>query len=745
MTDGTKQGSVKDLTLDGDRIHMRFSDRYSIFDWGEMPDAIPGKGAALARTAEFFFELLGREGVRTHFLGRDGLTLHGQRFRVIHPHKTDAGYDYTPLRDAGPGRLIPLEMIFRFGVPRGSSLLHAQQARLDELGVPAVHEGMMFDTVKVEASTKLEPSDRLLTRSDAAAVGGLTDAQQHELWQQTAKIAGLLKAHFDQAGLTLWDGKLEFALDEQDRIVLIDSIGIDELRLTRGDVTLSKETLRQFYAGSHWHETLKREKAQPGFRERMERAGVAPSPLPVEARQLAESLYAVLDEAVTGAAGPDALDALADRVKDVQTRKQVLVVGGGGRERALALKLLESPHVSTVTLLGGRGDPYGRHDLHVAEDTDPVAHARQGAYDLAVVGPEGPLAAGVADDLRDVGIPTVGPGADGARLETSKAFAKDVMQQAGIPTGSYEAFASASEAADYLRERDWPSGVVVKADGLAAGKGVVVCDTRDEALRAVERLADGSLTGKPEHALITEERLTGPEVSFFALFTDSGFKPLGDACDYKQARDGDQGPNTGGMGTFAPADWVDDATRRDVHERVFAPLHAELSRRGIRYRGVIFAGLMLTPDGPKVLEFNVRFGDPETQSLLPILAGDLFELLRGTADGTLNTENPAILHDLAAVHVVAAAHGYPGTEGTPVRSGDLIDLGGPAFTGDTAVYHAGVAVQDGRLVTAGGRVLGVTATAPTRQAARRRAYARLKDIHFDGKHHRSDIAAGETR
>jgi phosphoribosylamine--glycine ligase len=738
---------VKDLTATGDRIHMRFSDRYSIYDWGEMPDAIPGKGAALASTAEWFFTLLGRAGVRTHFLGRDGLTLHGRRFRVVHPVKTDAGYDYTPVRDAGPGRLIPLEMIFRFGVPQGSSLLQASRQRLHELGVDHVTEGMTFDTVKIEASTKLEPADRLLSRREAATVGGLTPQQQDALWQQTAVVAGLLQDHLKQAGLKLWDGKLEFALDLHDNIVLIDSIGIDELRLTRNGVTLSKETLRQCYTGSHWHETLKHEKANPGFRERMERAGVTPAPLPRSALELAARLYAVLADAVTQGASDRELDDLADRVRDLHTPKRVLMIGGGGRERALALKLLESPHVKAVELLGGLGDPYGRSDLHVNEDadSDPVAYATQGGFDLAVVGPEGPLAAGLADTLNAAGVPTVGPGADGARLETSKAFAKDVMHQAGIPTAAHEAFSDPEHARTYLQDHTWPHGVVIKADGLAAGKGVVVCNTRDEAMAAVSDLASGRLTGTPEHRLIVEERLSGPEVSFFALLTEHGFKPLGDACDYKQARDGDRGPNTGGMGTFAPADWVSAATRQQVRDQVFAPLHRELARRGIRYRGVVFAGLMLTEGGPKVLEFNVRFGDPETQSLMPLIHDDLFELLHGTATGTLDTTTPVQLHDLAAVHVVAAAHGYPGTEGTPVRKGDPIDLGGPAFTADTAVYHAGVAAEDGRLVTAGGRVLGVTATAASRQAARRRAYARLNDIHFAGKHHRSDIAAGETR
>jgi phosphoribosylamine--glycine ligase len=396
----------------------------------------------------------------------------------------------------------------------------------------------------------------------------------------------------------------------------------------------------------------------------------------------------------------------------------VLVVGSGGREHALAWALSRSPRLSE--LHAAPGNPgiaalASCHPVRADDSASLVALARELRIDLVVVGPEAPLVAGLADELRRIGIRVFGPSAAAAQIEGSKAFSKDVMQTAGVPTARTLAVAEPP--------------CVVKADGLAAGKGVWVCRTQaelDAALGAAEAL------GQPFHA---EELLEGEEVSVFALCDGQTALPLPAAQDYKRIGDGDEGPNTGGMGSYSPVPRLSDDEVAAIVDTVHRPVLRELAARGTPFNGVLFAGLMLTPDGPRVLEFNCRFGDPETQSLLPRLEGDILDALDAAAGGELSgVELP--VSERAAVTVVLAAPDYPerGDAGTPIDGIEDAEAAG------ALVFHAGTALYDGRLVTSGGRILNVTAVGDSIALARAAAYDAAAHIHFDGVRFRRDIA-----
>jgi phosphoribosylamine--glycine ligase len=399
---------------------------------------------------------------------------------------------------------------------------------------------------------------------------------------------------------------------------------------------------------------------------------------------------------------------------------RVCIVGGGGREHALAQALGRTADV--VVTPGNPGIPWS-----IAADPEALE------ADLFVVGPESPLVDGIADRLRARGALVFGPGADGARLEGSKAWMKDVLVAAGVPTAPHRSFSSGqdAEAIDFLKRLTGP--YVVKTDGLAAGKGVLVTPDLGEAADDVRaKLAGG---------VVIEAGLSGPEVSLMALADGHRVVPLPSAQDHKRVGDGDTGPNTGGMGAFAPVPGIDTSEGERLAERLIAPTLHELRRRGIDYRGVLYAGLMLTPDGPAVLEFNVRFGDPEAQVVLPLIDADVAELLAEVAAGNLRSA-PAFKQE-AAVTVVCAAPGYPAAP----RTGDVIGgVDAARARPGVTVHCAGVGVDGaGRLVTAGGRVLSVTALGPDVVVARRRAYDAVACISWPGMQRRSDIAAlGES-
>jgi len=398
---------------------------------------------------------------------------------------------------------------------------------------------------------------------------------------------------------------------------------------------------------------------------------------------------------------------------------KVLVVGSGGREHALAWALARSPLLSELHAAPGNpgiASLASCHPVHADDQASLVPLAIELGVDLVVVGPEAPLVAGLADELRHLGIAVFGPGAAAARIEGSKAFSKEVMDAAGVPTARSLAVARPP--------------CVVKADGLAAGKGVWVCRTQaelDAGLRAAEAL------GQPFHV---EEFLEGEEVSLFALCDGAKVVPLPAAQDYKRIGDGDEGPNTGGMGSYSPVPRLSELEVAELVGAVCAPVVAELARRGSPFIGVLFAGAMLTDDGPRVLEYNCRFGDPETQSLLPRLEGDLLDALDAAAAGRLGGATLAVSEN-ASVTLVLAAGDYParGDSGSTITGVEEAESTG------ALVFHAGTALHDGRLVTNGGRILNVTALGDSLGEARDAAYAAAAHIDFPGMRYRTDIAA----
>ena len=419
----------------------------------------------------------------------------------------------------------------------------------------------------------------------------------------------------------------------------------------------------------------------------------------------------------------------------------ILLLGSGGREHALARKLAESPRCGTLYIAPGNGGTLQEGvNVALAED-DPeavAAFAREEGIGLVVIGPEAPLVAGVADAVRAAGIPCFGPGAEGAQMEGSKKFSKELMARAGIPTAAYGSFTDEASALAYVSEQGAP--IVVKADGLAAGKGVIVAATLEEAEEAVRECFQGAF-GAAGSTVVVEECLTGPECSLLAFTDGKTVLPMATAQDHKRALEGDKGPNTGGMGVYSPVPIVTEDELAAM-KQVMLDTVAELAAEGIDYRGCLYGGFMLTKDGPKVLEFNARFGDPETQVILPRLKNDLVEVMLACAEGRLD-EVELAWRDEWAVAVVLTSAGYPGS----YEKGKVITgIEDAEAMEDVTVYHAGTAVrEDGELVTSGGRVLAVTALGDTFEAARDLAYEACEKINFEGKTLRRDIGLRALR
>ena len=413
--------------------------------------------------------------------------------------------------------------------------------------------------------------------------------------------------------------------------------------------------------------------------------------------------------------------------------KTVLIVGGGGREHALAWKIAQDscrPRIFCAP--GNAGTATLGTNLSIAASDVPgllkwaVAHRPS----LTVVGPEVPLCTGLVDEFKRQGLRAFGPGAEAARLEGSKIFCKEILQAAGVPTAEARSFTDFNEARDYIRGKGGP--LVVKADGLASGKGVAVCTTPEDALRAAEDILVNRSFGDAGYRLLVEEFLEGEEASVLALIDGEHVVLLASAQDHKRANDGDTGPNTGGMGAYSPAPVVTPDLLPVIREQVFERTLRELAKRGIEYKGVLYAGLMLTAKGPRVLEYNCRFGDPETQAILPRWDGDLIPALEACIDGNLSEQHVRWKAGSSAC-VVMAAGGYPG----PHETGDVIT--GLETTAGALVFHAGTSLQKNRVVTAGGRVLAVTGLGPTLRDAVSRAYETVGAIHFKNAHYRKDI------
>jgi phosphoribosylamine--glycine ligase len=423
----------------------------------------------------------------------------------------------------------------------------------------------------------------------------------------------------------------------------------------------------------------------------------------------------------------------------------VLVVGNGGREHALAWKLGKSPRVDQVFVAPGNAGTTADAEnvsIPVNDFAGLISFAKKNQVGLTVIGPEAPLADGITDAFSSEKLRVFGPSKVAAQLEGSKVFCKDILHSADIPTAEYQVYRNAESATRFIMDRfpiesqDVP--VVVKADGLAAGKGAIVCHTRADALDAIDRIATKREFGDAGNQVVIEERLDGQEASVLAITDGRTIVTLPPAQDHKPAHDGDEGPNTGGMGAYCPTPLIDEKTLSWVEEHVLVPTVHSMKRSRQPFRGILYAGLMLTSQGPKVLEYNVRFGDPECQPILMRLNSDLLDILDATVDGRLDEIDPLAWDDRPSVCVVMASEGYPGDyeKGKPIRGLDDANA-----LEDVKVFHAGTSLNDaGQVVTNGGRVLGVTAIGSTTSAAKLQAYKAVKCIRWEGAWCRKDIS-----
>lgn len=412
---------------------------------------------------------------------------------------------------------------------------------------------------------------------------------------------------------------------------------------------------------------------------------------------------------------------------------KVLVIGGGGREHAICHALSKSAKVDKIWCAPGNGGIASIAecvDITATDIEKMVAFAKENKPDLVMVAPDDPLALGMVDALEDAGIRAFGPHKNAAIIEGSKSFAKDLMHKYNIPTANYAVFEDSAKAIEYIKEQGAP--IVVKADGLALGKGVTVAMTEQDAINAVKDAMDGGAFGSAGARVVIEEFLTGPEVSVLAFTDGKTIKTMPSAQDHKRAYDHDKGPNTGGMGAFSPSRMYTDEIAKTCMDTIFRPTIDAMAKEGRTFKGVIYFGLMLTPKGPKVIEYNARFGDPETQAVLSRLETDIFDIFNAVIDGTL-ADIDIKWSDNAACCVCMASGGYP----AKYEKGKVIT--GLDDVTDSMVYHAGTKLSDGAMVTNGGRVLGVTANAKTLDEAIQKAYADVKKIHFDGVHFRTDI------
>ncbi|HUV05086.1 MAG TPA: phosphoribosylamine--glycine ligase [Armatimonadota bacterium] len=426
---------------------------------------------------------------------------------------------------------------------------------------------------------------------------------------------------------------------------------------------------------------------------------------------------------------------------------RILIVGSGGREHALAWKVAQSPKVGKIFCAPGNGGLAHTGECVDIKATDIpalLAFAGDKGIDLAIIGPESPLILGIADEFRAAGIPTFGPSKAAAAIEGSKVFAKELMAKYAIPSAEFRVFGDPDQASACIERISGGSSecpIVVKADGEALGKGVFVCSTKDEALRAVESIMVDRVFGKAGDRLVIEERLEGQEASLMVITDGESIVPLMPVQDYKRIYDGDRGPNTGGMGCYSPVSVVTPDLRDQVLDTIIKPTVRAMKSEGCPYTGVLYAGIILTANGPRTLEFNARFGDPETQAALPLLETDLVEIIQASLAGSLDSLEVKC-YNRCAVCVVVASGGYPGHYETGKPISGLEEAG--AVEGVT-VFHAGTKLQDGGVVTSGGRVLGVTAVGDTFKAAIERAYSAVEKVHFENMYYRKDIGARAIR
>ena len=787
-------GSVKDLwgpfDVSGERaIAFQYTDAYSVFDWGRMPDSLPKKGQALSMLGAYFFERLEspaawkefsktetamnlrrgakadfvdigeglqKHGLRTHYLGLvsekdfDTALTDGKLnvTRSLVPSHIMAvkqvvvippvGKDYSANKLSRETRLVPLEVVFRFSVPPGSSYLERAKD---------VKPGTTFASPVIELFTKLEPSDRWVSYSEGLNISGLSSEQLNRMVSLTSWVAGFLRAEFLAHGMNLADGKVEWAVTTEGKIILVDAIGPDELRILSGDVQLSKEFLRDHYRKSSWFAATVDAKNQAKKRNELEWKQYCkekPAPLPKEMLDLATRLYWCLAEKITGQSIDPQAGTLTNWIERFSSRvalkssggKKVLVVGSGAREHAIAVKLSQSLQVARVIVAPGNDFmPFDKWDVNLSQGAESLLklakRAKEESVDLVVVGPDQALADGAADFFTSQEVPVFGPKKAAAQIEWSKSFSKNLMREAGVPTAQFRVVNRFEEARKIIEHEMW-SGYVVKIDGLALGKGVVVAESKKHALETVEKFLPLS-GGK----LVIEEKLVGEEISWMAICDGENFRLLDPARDFKRVGDGNTGPNTGGMGCISPIPEVSEnrAFRERISREVFAPVMKALKAKGTPFIGVLYAGLMWNreTDHYWVLEFNARFGDPEAQVVLPRIDGDLYPWLAACASGRLKEMPDEIpFTKQFATYVVLAAPGYPDhpKTGTVITGLDGWNYG----------YVAGVKKNEkGEWITSGGRVLGALGLAATQVLSKTEAYTRLSKIDFPGKQFRKDI------
>jgi phosphoribosylamine--glycine ligase len=785
-----KRGSVKNLyTLSDTELVFEFSDDFSVFDWGKMPDTVPEKGRSLLLLASYLFrelshpaswqgffrsslaaETLGSDfeklparlaaiapalrrelesvGLRSCFRGTypkggDPQGLIVEAFRGIPPKRVESGdvigFDYSGHPTNAPGTLIPLEVVFRHALTDKSSFFERNPET-------KLKPGHRFEVPLVEFFTKLEPTDRfIVSRDEACMVGRITPEKLPEMELRTVFLSLWLRRECELRSLELIDGKFEWGFDSEGRISLADAIGPDELRLVEGTDRLSKEFLREYYRDSKWfaeiQELKKAGRQGPGWQKLVRE----PAPmLPKEGLARATSLY---------------------RKLEARFRPEtVLLFGAGGREHEIARRLLDSPNLRTLIWAPGQDAGFENLRRTVSKTANAsrkqivrwedgawatnraeslIQRAHEAGVTLVILSQDNDLASGAADAFRSAGFSVFGPSRDAARIEWSKAFSKEICKGADVRTAKAHVAKSRDEAERILRDVEWSAAKkwVVKADGLALGKGVVVAETREEALASLEAL------GKYGNEFIIEERLAGEECSWFAFADGETFSLLDPAKDYKRLRDGQTGPNTGGMGAVSPAPGTTPEMRERIRREVFTPIFGELRKRGIPYQGLLYAGLMVDETGGgtgapaiAVLEFNARFGDPETQALLPRLLpgakGDLLLWMAACARGTLSDYPRDVpFTERTAVYVVAAAEGYPDAPktGAPIRLDDEI-------LAEETFRFAGVKrTGSAGWVVSGGRVLGATGMGATVDSARSEAYRSLERVLFPGAQIRKDI------